>query len=164
MRLAREGLSTPTLWPGPGRVPGVPGVPGLAEGAAVAGRVAGGTADPGQVLGPVPSLAPLCRFPFISNWDPFLYSPPWSHRSNCCRSRSLSAGPSLHLVLPFACLSAPDHHALLDIACYRSLSLSHVQQLARSMGPGGNDFVLGYVFSTQSTAQYIAGTWSVLFE
>lgn len=48
MRLAREGLSTPTLWPGPGKVPGVPG---LAEGPAVAGRVGGGDSGPGAGAG-----------------------------------------------------------------------------------------------------------------
>lgn len=105
----------------------------------------------------------LTGIPFYTHL-PGVTAPTAAGLARCRRGLPCTSGPSLHLVLPFACLSAPDHHALPDITCYRSLSLSHVQQLARSMGPEGNDFVLGYVFSTQSTAQYIAGTWSVLFE
>lgn len=158
MRLAREGLSTPTLWPGPERV--LPWQSGWGGGQRTRGRC--------WVLCPLSlpcadSPLSLTGIPFYTH-PPGVTAPTAAGLARCRRGLPCTSGPSLHLVLPFACLSAPDHHALLDITCYRSLSLSHVQQLARSMGPEGNDFVLGYVFSTQSTAQYIAGTWSVLFE
>lgn len=140
------------------------------EGAGGAGAGWGGQRTRGRCWVLCPLSLPCAGSPLSLTGIPFythlpgVTAPTAAGLARCRRGLPCTSGPSLHLVLPFACLSAPDHHALPDIACYRSLSLSHVQQLARSMGPEGNDFVLGYVFSTQSTAQYIAGTWSVLFE